>query len=241
MATVHMVLQGKGGVGKSFIASMLAQYLHKKNGEFPLCIDTDPVNATFHGYKEFDTTKIEIMEGDEINSRGFDALVELLAKTTKDSVVDNGASSFVPLSSYLLNNQIFDLIKGFGHTVKIHTVVTGGQALIDTLSGLVQMTKQFPDNAEFIVWLNTFWGLIEHEGRSFENLKAYKDNKDKITAIINLPVLKKETHGLDLSNILQERITFDSAIENDSLPIMTRHRLKLIRDDIFNLLDEARI
>jgi CO dehydrogenase nickel-insertion accessory protein CooC1 len=50
MAKIHMVLQGKGGVGKSFIAAMLAQYKARK-GQIPLCIDTDPVNATFHGYK----------------------------------------------------------------------------------------------------------------------------------------------------------------------------------------------
>ena len=33
MAKVHMILQGKGGVGKSFIASILAQhyYAKKKN------------------------------------------------------------------------------------------------------------------------------------------------------------------------------------------------------------------
>ena len=45
MSNVHIVLQGKGGVGKSLAASMLAQYLTKR-GESPLCIDTDPINAT---------------------------------------------------------------------------------------------------------------------------------------------------------------------------------------------------
>ena len=45
-----MILQGKGGVGKSFIAATIAQYKASK-GQKPLCIDTDPVNSTFHGYK----------------------------------------------------------------------------------------------------------------------------------------------------------------------------------------------
>lgn len=44
MAKIHMVLQGKGGVGKSFIATVIAQYKRSK-GQQPLCIDTDPVNA----------------------------------------------------------------------------------------------------------------------------------------------------------------------------------------------------
>ena len=43
MANTHTVLQGKGGVGKSFIAAILAQYMNAM-GRKPLCIDTDPVN-----------------------------------------------------------------------------------------------------------------------------------------------------------------------------------------------------
>ena len=71
MAKIHMLLQGKGGVGKSFIAATLAQYKESK-GQKPLCIDTDPVNATFHGYKALDVQRLQIMENDEINPRSFD-------------------------------------------------------------------------------------------------------------------------------------------------------------------------
>jgi len=52
---IHMVLQGKGGVGKSFVAAPMAQFLQDK-GRDPLCIDTDPVNATFAGYSAFRST-----------------------------------------------------------------------------------------------------------------------------------------------------------------------------------------
>jgi hypothetical protein len=43
---VHLVLQGKGGVGKSMISAILGQYFHHKTTT-PHCFDTDPVNATF--------------------------------------------------------------------------------------------------------------------------------------------------------------------------------------------------
>ena len=45
MGTVHLILQGKGGVGKSFIAALLAQYLQEK-GVAVRCFDADPVNST---------------------------------------------------------------------------------------------------------------------------------------------------------------------------------------------------
>ena len=41
----HFVLQGKGGVGKSFIASLITQYLTEK-GRLEACFDTDPVNGS---------------------------------------------------------------------------------------------------------------------------------------------------------------------------------------------------
>jgi anion-transporting ArsA/GET3 family ATPase len=37
MAKIHITLQGKGGVGKSFISAATAQYKHHK-GQAPLCI-----------------------------------------------------------------------------------------------------------------------------------------------------------------------------------------------------------
>ena len=46
---IHLTLQGKGGVGKSLIASILAQYLKEKGREVR-CIDTDPVNRMFAQY-----------------------------------------------------------------------------------------------------------------------------------------------------------------------------------------------
>ena len=66
MAKIHMILQGKGGVGKSFISSTLAQHKVAKGGN-PLCIDTDPVNATFYGFKKLNVKQINVMNNDEID------------------------------------------------------------------------------------------------------------------------------------------------------------------------------
>ena len=46
---VHLVLQGKGGVGKSFVSAILGQYFRARKGTLH-CFDTDPVNATFAQY-----------------------------------------------------------------------------------------------------------------------------------------------------------------------------------------------
>ncbi|ALR06314.1 conjugal transfer protein TraL (plasmid) [Xylella fastidiosa subsp. pauca] len=240
MAKIHITLQGKGGVGKSFVAVNTAQYkVHKS--QKPLCVDTDPVNATFAGFQSLNVHRLEIMEGDEINSRHFDVLVQMIASATDDVIIDNGASSFVPLSHYLISNQVPTLLHEMGHQIIVHTSITGGQTLLDTMSGFAEIARQFPHETAIVVWLNPYWGPVEHDGKSFEQMKAYKDHKDRVSAIIQIPTLKKETYGIDLTEMLQERLTFDEAIASPSRTIMVRQRLKIIRDQIYAQLDNATV
>jgi anion-transporting ArsA/GET3 family ATPase len=220
-----MVLQGKGGVGKSLIAALIAQYKTSKGHTPPLCVDTDPVNATLNGYKKLNVVKLDILDGDEINSRHFDKLIEMIASSESDIVIDNGASSFVPLSNYLMTNAVPQLLKEMGHTLVIHTVVTGVQ--------------QYPEEAEFVVWLNPYWGPIEDNGKGFEQMKAYTANKSRVAAIVKIPDLKAETFGRDLSDMLQDKMTFEEAIAAETNTIMMRQRLKLIQRQLYDQMDTA--
>ena len=240
MAKIHMILQGKGGVGKSFIASTLAQY-KLSTGQKPLCIDTDPVNSTFHGFKALNVKLLKIMDGDEINSRNFDELVEQIATSKQDIIIDNGASSFVPLSHYLISNNVPALLLGMGHEMIVHTVITGSQALLDTVNGFALLASQFPGEVLFVVWLNPYWGPIEHEGKNFEQLKAYTTYKERISAIIKIPLWKAETFGRDISDMLQERLTFADAIATSTNTIMTRQRLTIAQKQLYEQMDIATV
>ena len=232
MATIHLILQGKGGVGKSMIAALIAQYKLSK-GKRPLCIDTDPVNASFQAYKSLNVTRLNILQDEEIDPRSFDQLIEQIAKAKDDVIIDNGATSFVPLSAYVITNQVPALLRDMGHQVVVHTVITGGQAQSDTLHGFTQLVKQFPADVSFVVWLNPYWGPIERDGKPFEQMKAYSAHKDRVSAIVRLPDLKKETFGRDLSDMLQAHLTFEEAIALPSLTIMTRQRLSIIKKQLF--------
>ena len=50
MKEVHFVTQSKGGVGKSFVAMLLGQYLQDHAEDKLFCFDTDPDNPIFAGY-----------------------------------------------------------------------------------------------------------------------------------------------------------------------------------------------
>jgi len=240
MAKIHAILQGKGGVGKSVIASVIAQYKVSK-GQKPLCIDIDPLNSTFEGYRALNVQRLNIMDGAEINTRSFDALVEQIASTENDIIIDNGASSFIPLSSYLISNQVPALLQEMGHELVVHTVVTGGQAFLDTLNGFSTLARQFPAECVFVVWLNPYWGPIEHEGKGLENMKAYSDNQARVSAVIHIPALKEETYRRAFSEMLQERRTFDEALADSDLTVMTRQRLKIVKLQLFQQLENAEV
>lgn len=239
MSKIHMVLQGKGGVGKSMVASVIAQY-KTIEGDLPLCIDTDPINATFAGYESLHVKRLGIMEGTKIDPRKFDAMVDMVAEETRDIVVDNGASTFVPLSNYLITNQVPTLLREMGHELIVHTVITGGQALLDTINGFSQLLSQYPEECLFVAWLNPYWGPIEHEGKKFEQMKAYTANKARLSAIIEVPTLEDDSR-VDFSEMLQARHTFDEVLSSKDVPIMSRQRLKIAKHDLFAQLDNAAV
>ena len=232
MPNTHFVLQGKGGVGKSFVANLLAQSFVAR-GTPALCIDTDPVNGTLHAFASLNVQRINILEGDEINTRQFDLLIELVSKSKTDVVVDNGASSFVPLAHYLISNEVPAILAELGHAVVVHTVVTGGEMLMPTLAGFASLVTQFPATVPFVVWLNPYHGVIDYEGKGFTDTKVYKENKARVVGIVQIPDVKKETFGIDIENMLKARRTFGEEQQAKGVVLMAKQRLKIFERNAF--------
>ncbi len=240
MPKIHTILSGKGGVGKSFVAALLAQYLIEK-GLKAKCIDTDPLNATFHRYKLLTVERLEIMDGQSIDQRCFDQLIEYIADSNDDVIIDNGASSFISLCEYILENDIPNLLIDMNHEMVVHSIITGGQCLLDTMNGLSELITHFPPHVQFVVWLNPFLGPIELENKSFFEMKVYSDNKERLSKIIQLPKFNQATFGHDLTHLTKEYLTFAESINSSLTNIMTRQRLKMIRTQMFEQIDRAEV
>ena len=232
MANIHMFLQGKGGVGKSFAATLMAQKMIE-DGKKPLCIDIDPVNPTFFGYKALDLKYFDVMKGDDVDQWKFDQMIEWVAKSEEDVIIDNGASSFIPLVSYIKKTEIPELLQSVGHTLVIHTVIVGGDALGDTVAGLAKAISVFPEETKFVVWLNPFAGPIENDGKDFTEFKAYTSNAHRISAVIEIPEFQQQTFERNLREMFKSKLTFVEALKMPELPIVTRQRLTMMRRDIY--------
>lgn len=233
MAQIHFTLQGKGGVGKSFISALLAQH-YQSRGIPPHCFDTDPVNQTFGGYAAFNTRVVRLGEHEgEVNPRFFDALIGELISLPEDavSIIDNGAATFLPLVAYMTEADIIDMLEEAGHTVYLHTVLTGGQALNDTAQGLVKLAKAIPTGA-LAVWLNEYFGQIlidsDKGPLTFEQSPFFARHKTRIAALIPLPAVPPQTTGEDIKRMASARLTFAEAIASPDFGIVERSRLKKV-------------
>jgi hypothetical protein len=242
---VHITLQGKGGVGKSMISSVISQYLMAKSAPARF-VDTDPVNATLMGYKSLEAQRITLMpEGaTSIDERKFDELMEQIVSEDASFVIDNGASSFIALSNYIIENDAIAVMIESGKKVVIHTVVTGGQAMRDTLRGFSQLASQLPEEARLIVWLNEYFGEIsgkDNDGnvKHFEEMTAYLNAKDKVEAIIRIPKQSSSTFGKDMELMLDQKMTFADVAASGEFGMMAKKRLDTIRDVIFKQLDNV--
>lgn len=233
--TVHFTLQGKGGVGKSFQASLATQFFQSLKIAPVHGIDTDPVNKTFCNYLALPVQPIALLEDSKINERNFDLLMERLMTEDGIFIVDNGSSSFVPMSNYLIENDAIAMLKSAGREVYIHTVVTGGQALHDTLAGFKQLAEQTETN-NIVVWLNEYFGAIEAEGKTFTDMKAYTQNADKVKAIIRIAKRNSDTFGKDIELMVSKKLTFEEAINGNDFTLMAKQRIKTVQRDIFEQL-----
>ncbi|MEW5728041.1 MAG: conjugal transfer protein TraL [Pseudomonadota bacterium] len=240
---IDFILQGKGGVGKSLIASLLAQYYTSRD-HAPVCIDTDPVNATFAGYKAFKAEALSIMEGDDINPRAFDQLVERIMAPRDDGatvmVIDNGASTFVPLCSYILQNDLVNLVHEAGHTIRFHTVITGGQALADTTEGFTSLCENIA-GVPIVVWINEYFGQPVRNGKTFEDSNVLKRYQDRVHALVTIPAVKPETFGRDMQMMLNRRDTFAEADASPDYGIMERQRLRMMWRKLEAQMERARL
>jgi hypothetical protein len=156
MLATHFTLQGKGGIGKSLVSFLFLQYLKSIKNNV-VAIDADPINQTLKNFKNIDAQFFKLVENDDFNAINFDKLIHtILSDTENEYFIDNGSSTFIQLSTSLLDNLNVFKFWASQKDVKI------------------------------IVWLNEFFGKIEGDGKKFIEMSVYNENKANVAGIITL-------------------------------------------------------
>ena len=231
MHTVHFVLMGKGGVGKSTVSSTLAQYVGSLVRNL-FCADTDPTNTTFAHYKALNVQHFMVCDDKmKIDGRKFDALINQIVAHDGDCVIDTGASSFLAFMNYLHEHQMLQLLESTGRRVIVHTPLVGDQAMPETIRGLQTILEFF--DVPVLIWVNEYFGKVERDGVSFIETSIYKKAKDRIAGVVYLPLLDSDTTHQDVAIMNQQFLTFDEALASPQFGFASRHRLTLFRNGIF--------
>lgn len=240
----HFILQGKGGVGKSVTARLLAEYFVDRKLP-PVCFDADGNNRTFAAVSAFNAKPLDLEDPetpDEISTRAFDEMIDDIAAHKGPSIIDVGAGTYRPLVGYVDTNGLFEtLADGFGVDLYIHTIVTGGESRDDTVANFTDLASRFSETANIVVWLNNYWGKVAEDGMPpFEEWKAVQPHRNTVAGLVVYPPMKKDTFLVDFREMMKQNTTFADII-GDGLKgkygIAPTSRMKKLRKQFWEQLD----
>lgn len=241
----HFILQGKGGVGKTTVSTFITQYLKDYLKQDYMAIDTDQVNASFAKFKALNVETINVMQDNIITDAGWENLTYKLINTDKSNIIiDNGASSFVPLIAYAIENDMVDLLtseeNSYAGNIFIHVVIAGGEGLSHTLAGLNMICEKFnQDKVQIVVWINNFLGKVEAQDKKITDYPEYKNNESKILAVLRIPTYKGDLFKKDLSDMLTNHKTFEEMKNDIYVFIMSRSRYVKMQKEMFEELNNV--
>src|ERR1700735_5011238 len=124
--TIHLVLQGKGGVGKSIVASWLAEFLIGR-GQPVRCFDGDPVNRSLAQMRALNVEKLDLLNDEGVVMRArYDALINRFLTEEAVFLVDSGATAFLPFWTFIVESDVISSSRAAGRRVYIHIPIRGG-------------------------------------------------------------------------------------------------------------------
>ncbi len=147
--------------------------------------------------------------------------------------IDNGAPSFIPLSSYMISQQIPPCFMKWVNSLSFISRLWG-QAH-DYLSRVQGMVEQLSVRNPFCCLAQPVLGhLVESDqGVPFEESETYLMNQRQGGCAYPVAYAQKSYTARTLPTCWENYKTFDEAIEDKSLSIMVRQRLKQVRALVF--------
>lgn len=234
--SAHFVVQGKGGIGKTFASSLLSQWVDEIAPRTLEGYDADQENASFYAYKGLNVKTVDVMRKDRtIDRKMFDEMLMKIFDSKNNVVVDTGANTFSPLMSYLMENDFLDLLIQSGKKVYIHTIIGGGDNLRDTTAGFVSLARQ--TSCPMVLWLNenAAWG----DTGNFVDSDAFLNNADNVKGVVLLQGRTSDTFGDDIRRMNKERMTLKEVMQSPKFSMLERSRLNTVVRDVFNKLDQV--
>lgn len=222
--TVHIVAQQKGGIGKSFLAVALGDFLRRQAPE-TACFDVDIGNATFSQFLGLEAIEIGDEADASIDPQHFDTLFSRLLNLKSDAVVDFGSPEFKPLMHYVGETETIRVLSDKGVRVVFHTVIAGGAAMEDCFESLEAIVAQVDECAAIIPWRNGFYGTFVTNGRDLANSPEWLAIGGRLHAVGTIPSSPNSLVRSDVEALQRLRLTFSEVAGSEDLSIWQKSRL----------------
>lgn len=251
MNIAHIMLQAKGGAGKTTCCVHLAQYKlalasaeigkskKAKVGDLLKIMDSDPSNQSLAAFEQLKVDVVNILDNDEnIDKAKFDRVFDDFLQGTHDLILDTGSSNFHAFVSYMKINEIIDMAREHGKHIIFHVPINHDSAYIDTCESLDKICTTFP-NANIVVWSNVYTTKKE-QVKDFTKTRAYINN-DNIMGVVTLRAMDNDTEFVDFSEMLKQGLTYDEIMADTSgdWKLLQKSRLKKIYKEIMANIDDV--
>ena len=220
---IDIILNGKGGVGKSFFATNFVQFL--KDKQIPhVAIDTDNENSTlkrFHGEAEF--INIE-------DKQGIDSIFPALEKAPL-VVVDCRAASTDIFLDYFAEVKVFDILRTMNARL---TVISPVNHEADSIEQVKIVAEALGNRCKYVV--------IKNQAHS-EHFTIYEKSKTRSRLIDELDareIVMPKLYDWLVTGLNQTNLTITAAIANSEFSLVNRQRLKNWREKFFEEIERTR-
>ena len=227
MSTIHFIGGEKGGVGKSVMARVLAQYMIDSNITFT-GFDTDRSHgALMRFYSDYASpTVVDSYES-------LDAIIETaVALPAQNIIVDLAAQTHHPLSVWIETSGVLELAEEMGITLYYWNVMDSGKDSVDILSKLLDC---YGPRFNYI--------LVKNQLRddNFSNLD-FSEVKDRALALNARMITIKRLYTPVMTKIDANSLSFWAAKNRDLehfnvLGLLDRQRVKMWLNHIYNQID----
>ncbi len=230
MSSINFIGGEKGGVGKSVVARLLAQYFIDKGRAFT-GFDTDRSHTSFtRFYADFASpVVVDTYEGLDLIAGVFEE--EPVAGDPPNVIVDLAAQTAAPLARWIKDSDLVSLMASIGVTVNFWHVADAGKDSVDLLDRLVATYGAGPN---YIVVKNL------GRGTDFSQLEESNALKKALALgghVINLAQL----HEASMRKIDRQNASFWGAIHTtsgpDALGMLERQRVKTWLKTAYSNLD----
>ncbi|KJV07394.1 mobilization protein [Methylocucumis oryzae] len=227
MSTIHLIGGEKGGVGKSVLARVIAQYMIDKDIPF-VGFDTDRSHgALLRFYTDYASPTV-------IGSyQSLDAIIETaVAKPDHRILVDLAAQTHYPLSAWIDESGVLELLQELGVKIVYWNVMDSGKDCVELLRKLL---GHYSAKLSYVLVQNQ----IRDEDFSLLEFSGVKDSALELGAKI---MILKRLYAPIMTKIDGNSSSFWAASNRDFenlnvLGLLDRQRLKLWLNQAYSQLD----